>query len=348
VNPALVACRVRGRFWQAVGRAKATLIVTREYEHLVMALAVVRGRPHVTYLPLPHPSGVAVDRRRGIVHVASTRNPNQVFDFEAAEDRTLVPVRSRYYPGRLYLHDLAMIGGRLHGNAVGANAVVRLDSAGGVHTAWWPRCVELRGRLDSSRNHIQLNSIAAGKGLRDSCFSASSDEITREKPGDPAYPVDGRGVVFSGATRRPMVRGLTRPHSARWLGNRLWVDNSGYGEVGYVDDATFRPVLRLSGWTRGLAFAGGIGFAGTSRVIPRFRAYAPGVVPASSECGIHAFDPRTGRVLGALLWPAGNQVFAVAACPAALSPGFPFPAREAAARAFFYGLTTRTMEGRTR
>jgi uncharacterized protein (TIGR03032 family) len=290
-----------------------------------------------------------VDRRLRRVHIASTRNPNQVFDLVPASspEHPLVPVRSRYYPGRLYLHDLALVGGRLHGNAVGWNAVVRLDDGGAVKPVWWPRCVERRGRPDLSRNHIQLNSIAAGATLAASCFSASADEVLPVKPGDPAFPVDGRGVVFSGATKRAMVRGLTRPHSARWLGRRLWVDNSGYGEVGVVDGAFFRSVLRLRGWTRGLAFAGGVGFAGTSRVIPRFRAYAPGVVPSSSECGLHAFDPRTGRVGGSLVWPAGNQIFAIDACPASMTTGLPFPAAEAAARRFFYGFSTRLMEGRT-
>jgi uncharacterized protein (TIGR03032 family) len=312
-----------------------------------MALAVVRGRPRVSYLALPHPSGVAVDLRWGIVHIASTRNPNQVYDFAPAlaPGRPLVPVLTRFYPGGLYLHDLAMIGGTLHANAVGWNAVVRLGPDGSVLPVWWPRCVDRRGRPDMSCNHIQLNSIAAGATLRSSCFSASADVVLPVKPGDPAFPVDGRGVVFSGSTRRAIVRALTRPHSARWLGKRLWADNSGYGEVGLIAGGMFRPVVRLHGWTRGLAFKGGTGFAGTSRVLPRFRAYAPGVDCPTSECGVHAFDPRTGRVLGSLVWPAGNQVFAIEACPASLTTGFPFPASARAVRELFYGFNTRLMGG---
>jgi len=34
----------------------------------------------------------------------------------------LIPLQSRFYPGALYIHDLALIGGRLHANAVGENA----------------------------------------------------------------------------------------------------------------------------------------------------------------------------------------------------------------------------------
>ena len=62
---------------------------------------------------LPHPSGLAVDQARGIVHVASTRNPNQVFDLAPVRElmprgdvpaaelggRPLLPIRSRFLPG---------------------------------------------------------------------------------------------------------------------------------------------------------------------------------------------------------------------------------------------------------
>src|SRR5687767_751484 len=76
VDPALLAYTTRGDWWGCLERASVTLIVSREYEHLLMALTVRGGRPHVSYFRLPHPSGIAVDARRRLVHVASTRNPN--------------------------------------------------------------------------------------------------------------------------------------------------------------------------------------------------------------------------------------------------------------------------------
>ena len=76
IEPELVRFRARGPFWETLDRLQATLLVTREYEHVIVALSVVDGEPHVTYMALPHPSGLVCDRRRRIVHVASTRNPN--------------------------------------------------------------------------------------------------------------------------------------------------------------------------------------------------------------------------------------------------------------------------------
>jgi uncharacterized protein (TIGR03032 family) len=150
--------------------------------------------------------------------------------------------------------------------------------------------------------------------------------LSARRPGHRNFPVDRRGVIFSGATREPIATGLTRPHSARLARGKLWVDNSGYGELAIVRDGGIAPLARLPGWTRGLAFHGKIAFVGTSRVLPRFRQYAPGLDVDHSVCGVHAVDIDSGRVLGSLTWPFGNQIFAVDWIPASLAAGFPFRA----------------------
>src|SRR5262249_36780370 len=157
----------------------------------------------------------------------------------------------------------------------------------------------------------QLNSIAAGSSLRTSYFAASTAVPSRRRPGHRNFPVDRRGVVFSGATREVVGVGLTRPHSTRLRGEELWVDNSGYGEVGRIVAGRSEPVARLPGWTRGLSFHGDTAFVGSSRVLPRYRCYAPGLDPDRCETGVHALDLRTGRVVGSLVWPNGNQIFAI-------------------------------------
>lgn len=339
-DPDLLRSKVTGAWWEVLAQKGLTLLVTREYEHLVMALGVAGGRPSITFMRMPHPSGLAVDRERGVVHIASTRNPNQVFDLEPvtgqlsrldvkgapASGRPLVPVRSRYYPGSLYMHDLALVGGELHANAVGQNAVVKFDDGQAV-PVWWPRSIETEKGPMFGRNHLQLNSIAAGPDLAGSYFTASTDVMSARRPGHRNFPVDRRGVVYSGATREPMVSGLTRPHSARLHEGKVWVDDSGYGELVVAAPSGITTVARLPGWTRGLCLHDGVAFVGTSRVIPRFRQYAPGLKVESSLCGLHAVDIQTGEVLGSLQWPAGNQIFAIDWVLNSMTGGFPFSIR---------------------
>ncbi|MDQ7784128.1 MAG: DUF4915 domain-containing protein [Desulfomonilaceae bacterium] len=339
IDRRLLEYKVNGRWWRILEESGITLLVTREYEHLLLALCVDEAsRPSVTMMRMPHPSGLTVDRSRGVVHVASTRNPNQIFDLvpsrgvmqrldvrgEPFLDSVLLPMRTRFLPGCLYVHELAMIGDELYANSVGQNAIVRLSPSGNHTRVWWPKCIETREGPVFGRNHLQLNSIAAGDTLEESFFSASTDEVSDVRPGDPVFPVDRRGVIFSASSREPVVRGLTRPHSARNYAQRIWVDNSGYGEVGYVDAGRFQPVNRLPGWTRGLSFFGRIMFVGTSRVLPRFSAYAPGLDAREAQCGIHALDVMSGEILGSIVWPYGSQIFSVEWVPSTFSSGLPF------------------------
>jgi uncharacterized protein (TIGR03032 family) len=324
----LLRARVRGGFWDLLEQLDLTLLVTREYEHLAVGLTSRDGRPWVTALCLPHPSGIAVDQRRGRVHVAATRNPNQIVELAPAqrEEKPPLPVRSTFYPGSFYLHDLAFVGDVLHGNAVGRNAVVRLDGESEFDPVWWPAAIETRGRPDFTTNYLQLNSIAGGPSLERSYFTASTDSVAARRPGHRNFPVDGRGVLYSGAAREPIARGLTRPHSARLHRRRVWIDDSGYGRLVVLRGEEFETVAELPGWTRGLCFAGDVAFVGTSRVLPRFRSYAPGLDLDRSRCGIHAVDLRTGTVLASYVWPEGDQIFAVEAVRRRFALGFPFGA----------------------
>jgi uncharacterized protein (TIGR03032 family) len=323
--------RVIGDFWDVLRETASTLVVTREYEHLVVALSAAAD-PIVTWLSLPHPSGLAVDARTRAVHIACTRNPNEIVTLTSAHisagstTRVLLPARIQIFPGRLYLHDLAVMDGTLYGNAAGINAVVELADARAT-PVWWPKAVEQRGRPRTERNYIQLNSIAPGKDLASSFFTASSSVPSARRPGHLNYPVDGRGVVFSGATRTVVAGGLTRPHSARLHRGRLWIANSGYGELGWIDGDRFQPLVKPGGWTRGLAFSHDVAFVGTSRVLPRFSRYAPGVDPDRAHCGVHAISLRDGSLLGSLVWPEGNQIFALGLVPLRWAEGLPFTRR---------------------
>ncbi len=340
-DPNLLHFEATDDWWRILDETESTLLVTREYEHLIIAMTVVDDRPLISYLQLPHPSGIAVNAEKKVVYVASTRNPNLIFDFgpvagnlyrrdvmmEAKEAESyigmLLPQRIRFYPGCFYMHDLSIIKGRLYANSVGQNTIVRLDNDGGFKRVWWPRCIEKLGKPIFDRNYIQLNSIAAGSSISQSYFSASADKISVRRPGHRNFPVNRRGVIFSGQTREPIVSGLTRPHSARLYKGKIFVDDSGYGELVTVDDSKVLTVTRLPGWTRGLAFHKNIAFVGSSRVLPRFEQYAPGLDSNRTRCGLHAVDLKSGQIQASLYWSYGNQIFAIELIPRNLTIGFP-------------------------
>jgi uncharacterized protein (TIGR03032 family) len=333
-DPRAIDYDVSGAFIEVLAELGVTLVVSREYEHFVMALSADADGLDISVARLPHPSGIAIDRTNSLVHIACTRNPNQLLTYgisagslrrddsvtATSDQQRLAPISSRFLPGCMYLHDLAIIGDRLCGNAVGMNAIVDL-SAADPRPTWWPESIEASGTPEHGRNLIQLNSIAAGPTLAASYFTASTEAPGDRLPGDPHWDVDRRGVVFGG-DRSVIARGLTRPHSAR-LDNDgvLWVDDSGYGRLCRIDTGTaatgtaatgtVETVATLGGWTRGLCLIDRIAVVGTSRVLPRFSAYAPGLHPDTSRCGLHLVDLATGGLLGSLWFAHGDQIFAI-------------------------------------
>jgi uncharacterized protein (TIGR03032 family) len=349
IDPAQLSQKTKGPFWDLLEELEVTLIVTREYEHMVAALSPGGS----SFLPLPHPNGLAWDASARLLYVASTRNPNMIYELKSAPGSVtrgradprfgglLLPLRARYLPGSMYIHDLAVVSGRLLANAVAMNAIAELPQEGGYRLVWWPETIDAPSGPRFDKNYLQLNSIAAGRTLKASYFTASAESPSRRRPGHLDFPVDKRGVLFSGKTRAVVARGLTRPHSARLHQGRVFIDNSGYGELVVVDRGEVEVVARLPGWTRGLCFVGGIAFVATSRILARFEHYAPGLDPKTSICAVHAIEVESGRVLARLEWPVGNQLFAIEALPSSETRGFPMRRAEDASSTFLHDVFFR-------
>jgi uncharacterized protein (TIGR03032 family) len=103
-----------------------------------------------------------------------------------------------------------------------------------------------------------------------------------------------------------VASGLSIPHSPRWYQDKLWVLNSGRGELGDVDLETgkFRAVAFCPGYVRGLAFWQNWAIVGLSK--PRgddltFSGLELDELLARKDaeprCGIMVIDINTGAVV---------------------------------------------------
>ena len=270
----------------------------------------------LTYLPLPHPSGMAVDREpeRGARRQHAEPEPGLR---PRARARDFLPrptaappasptarwCRSDRGSSRRALHARPGLrrrpsctptpSARMRSSALDERRRPRAGLVAALHRTrraarFLPQ--PLPAQLDRRRRTC------------DSFFSASADAISARRPGHRNFPVDGRGVIFSGATREPFVRGLTRPHSARLHAGRSGSTTAATASSASWRDGRLRGRRRLPGWTRGLCFSSGVAFVGTSRVIPRFRQYAPGL-DVEERLRYPRGRRHVGRVLGSLTWP---------------------------------------------
>jgi uncharacterized protein (TIGR03032 family) len=107
--------------------------------------------------------------------------------------------------------------------------------------------------------------------------------------------------VCSGAI---VARGLCMPHSPRWHDGRLWLLESGTGQLALVEPASGRRqvVTELPGFARGLAFAGRYAFVGLSKIRPTS---AMDGVPLAErrdklKCGVAVVDLPSNQVIAFL------------------------------------------------
>ncbi len=320
-----------------LSKLNTAIAVTLEYEHLLALISVSNQKLIIQYLEIPHPSGIFFKDEHLIV--SSTRSPNQILFFKLLGKKyrsdtipeklvnlrtshlegesslplspVFIPIKSVFLPGHFSVHDIVYINDSLYATVTGLNFVAKIHPDGGFEKVWNPKCVDKLGKKAFTTNFLQLNSIGRGKSISDSFFTAFSDNPTQEKPWKEGYGPKGKGVVFEGSSRETIYRGLTCPHSIKKFKKKLWLCDSGMGEVGTLEPkrGAYTMVAKAPGFTRGLTFLDSYAIVGLSKVIPQYEPYAPGLDAKKSQCGIAFIDMKTGAIDSTLTWPDGYQVY---------------------------------------
>lgn len=138
------------------------------------------------------------------------------------------------------------------------------------------------------------------------------------------------GLLMDIATDTVLLDGLSMPHSPRLHDGRVWLLNSGAGELGYLDRAArkFVPVAFCPGYARGLAFIGdhavvGLSLARENRTfqgLPLDGALA--ARGAEPRCGVLVIDTRTGDTVEWLrIEGVVRELFDVAVLPGVRNAG---------------------------
>jgi uncharacterized protein (TIGR03032 family) len=163
---------------------------------------------------------------------------------------------------------------------------------------WKPEFVS---RL-AAEDRCHLNGFAMENGRPTFATAVSRSDVA---DGWRDRRVDG-GIVIDIASQEIVCDGLSMPHSPRLHGGRLWLLNSGAGELGYVDRerGRFEPVAFCPGYARGLAFVGdhaivGLSLARDDRTfsdLPLDEALRSR--DAEARCGLAVFDLRSGDMTG--------------------------------------------------
>ncbi len=238
-------------------------------------------------------------------------------------DKLYIP-RLGYTTGDLDIHDLVVAGSQqvffvntLH------SCLATLSNRHSFTPIWKPPFISKLAAED--RCHLNGLALVDGKpGYVSVCSQSDVADGWRDHRNDGGCIIDVRSNEI-------ILTGLSMPHSPRFYQGKLWLLNSGTGELGYADLATgkFEPITFCPGYLRGLAFWENFAIVGLSQ--PRdktFRGLALddklAAKNASSRCGLLVIDINSGeikhwlRIEGVITELYDVQILSGVRCPMSL------------------------------
>jgi uncharacterized protein (TIGR03032 family) len=211
-------------------------------------------------------------------------------------DRLYVP-RQAHTTGDLDVHDIAVAAdGRVIFVNTAYSCLAMPSERYSFAPLWQPPFVS---RL-APEDRCHLNGLALANGRPAFVTAVSRSDVAagwRERRHE-------GGCLIDVASGEIVLGDLSMPHSPRLHGDRLWLLNSGTGELGWADceRGRFEPVAFCPGFLRGLAFAGDFAVVGLSK--PRQDRTFTGLAldaslrekDAEARCGLWVIDTKSGVV----------------------------------------------------
>jgi uncharacterized protein (TIGR03032 family) len=293
-----IECNAPEAFAAWLARAGGSLVLTTYQAGKVAMLGWDGQRVTLLMREFDKPLGMAVDDDRMVL---ATRNDLWFFsnapllarDYLERQpgryDALFLP-RLTYHTGDLHTHDVALSRDGVVLVNTRFSCLAQLSDRHNFTPIWRPSFVT--DIVPEDRCH--LNGLAMVDG-RPKYVTALG---TTDEPGGWREKKATGGVVIDVDTDEIVADGLAMPHSPRWHGGRLWVLNSGAGELLQLDPARRRAevVCRLPGYLRGLAFVGPYALVGMCRIREK---HIFGDLPVQQRCstllcGVVVVDLRKG------------------------------------------------------
>ncbi len=287
-----------------------TLVATTYASNRLVLLRSEGAELNTHFKDYPGPMGLAYDGNRLALGVQ-----NSIWQFRSQPDLTkalqpqcdavYVPTQ-RHMTGDIRVHELGWSKDELWFVNTRFSCLATLDDEHSFVPRWHPHFIDKLNAEDA----CHLNGMA----MRDGQPAWVSALGVSDQPGGWRENKREGGVVIDVASGEIATAGLCMPHSPRWHRDALWILDSGRGELCQVDvhSGERQTVVRLPGFTRGLAMIDRYAFVGCSRV--REKAWFGGLPVLEEEqppeCGIWAVDLITGQIIAWLKFAEGiDEIF---------------------------------------
>ena len=320
-----ITCHADAAFQAWIARAGGSLIISTYQAGKVAVVGWDGARVTLLMRQFDKPLGMTIDANRMAL---ATRNDIWIMSNAAALADDYLPQRrgcydalylprATYHTGDLNTHDLAFAGDDLILVNTRFSCLSRLSRNFSFEPIWKPPFVT--DLVPEDRCH--LNGLALVEGRVKYVTALGATDVA----GTWRQGKATGGVVMDVQSNEIVLDGLAMPHSPRWHEGKLWLLNSGAGEVLRFDPSSGRTevVCGLPGYLRGLCFVGPYALVGLCKIREK---HIFGGLPIQERCkkllsGVAVVDLRTGAEAGMFEFTAGcEELFEVRFLPQARRP----------------------------
>ncbi len=271
-----------GRLYLLSRNPKGGLMVNEEFFQKAMGLFVDKGNLLLASLG-------------NIYRLENILKPGQWID--ETYTHCYLP-RTSHLTGALDAHDVAITADRqiLFVNTR-YNCIATLSNQHSFRPVWRPDFIS--AIVDEDRCHLNGMALKNGElGYVTAISKSDTIDGWRDRRSD-------GGVVIDVQKNEIICDGLSMPHSPRMHQDKLWIANSGTGEIGWIEQTKagktgkFCPLAFCPGFVRGLAFHENYAIVGLSK--PRYKRFEGlelderlQTADAEPWCGVQVVDINTG------------------------------------------------------
>jgi len=310
----VIQCRISDAFADWMSRASGSLAITT-YQAGKVALVGWDGR-QVTLLmrQFDKPMGMAASDRGQRIALATRHDvvvlanapllaPDYLETQRGKYDALYLP-RASWHTGDINVHDLAFdLAGKLWLVNTRFCCLAHPSDRFSFEPVWKPPF--LSEIVPEDRCHLNGLAMVDGKPRYVTCLG-ETDVVGGWRPGKATG-----GRIVDVETDQVVIRGLSMPHSPRWHDGKLYVLNSGAGELLAVDPTrgTSTVVCALPAYLRGLGFVGNFALVGMCQIREK---HIFGGLPVQQRhqqllCGVSIIDLHSGNVVGMIEFTTGCQ-----------------------------------------
>lgn len=306
-------------FPELLKQANASLVVSTYQAGKLILLRATEGNLNTHFVSLPKPMGVAFSQGRLSVgsgaHVVDYFNLTNVgpkVEPINTHDSAFLPRRT-HVTGDIDIHEMGFDKDQeLWIVNTKMSCLCTLDINHSIVPRWRPPFIT--GYDLTDRCHLN------GLAMRDGKPKYVSALGTADTPGGWRENKAFGGMIMDIETNQMIAEGLSMPHSPRWYRDKLWVLESGAGQLITIDTTSGEKtvIAEVPGFCRGIDFIERYAIIGLSEV--RETAVFAGLPLTEREqdrkCGVWIVDIETGETVGFLVFSGGVQeIFSVQLVP---------------------------------